>query len=248
VHKRIESHPALTPRRIVPEQMRDEAVRRLVKGDRNNERNDPGRDLVERQRKPCGHDSTLRRQRYCGATPPSRCARRRHRLQSLAKRTMCRAASDAIEFKHALDLTHRPRPSQAAHIVEPRRGTLAQFSPCRHRPCTQRFQKERDEASVVVPSRWHYDHYPGIENAAQSGDRQRGLSPQAALSSSLRSFDTYRLPKPQGKPRSPLRRGSRWSAWRLPLLAVTAAAMSDVPSRTGWSGSSTAASKTNMAG
>jgi hypothetical protein len=35
VLQRIESHPALTAGRIVPEQMRDEAVRRLVKGDRN---------------------------------------------------------------------------------------------------------------------------------------------------------------------------------------------------------------------
>ena len=49
VLQRIEAHPALAPGGIVSEQMRDEAMRRLVKGDRQNERNDPGRDLIEGQ-------------------------------------------------------------------------------------------------------------------------------------------------------------------------------------------------------
>ena len=49
VLQRIEAHPALAPGRVVAEKTRDEAVRGLVKGDRDDKRNDPGRDLVEAQ-------------------------------------------------------------------------------------------------------------------------------------------------------------------------------------------------------
>src|SRR6516162_9130123 len=96
-------------------------------------------------------------------------------------------------------------------------------SPCRRRPCTQRFQKECDEASVLVPSRWHYDRYAAIEDAAQSRDRQRGLSPQTALSSSLRNFDIVPpLQAPGEGPGArfarvpgPLRRAGPYAATRL---------------------------------
>jgi hypothetical protein len=49
VLQRIEAHPALTPSRCV---LCDKTVRRLVKGDRDDEWNDPGRDLIEGQSEP----------------------------------------------------------------------------------------------------------------------------------------------------------------------------------------------------
>ncbi len=43
--ERVKAHPALTPGGVVAEQIRDEAVRRLMKGDGDQDRQQPDRDL-----------------------------------------------------------------------------------------------------------------------------------------------------------------------------------------------------------